>query len=65
MGEHATWGEAVEAAQRLADLTGLEVGVEQTSGQVHRGYVVRLLPRAEHRQGWELRVGVVRPSPAE
>jgi hypothetical protein len=58
-----SYHDALAAAITLARIMGREVGIEKfRDGRGAReGYVVRNLPKAENRTGWELRCEVVRP----
>lgn len=58
-----TYRDALTAAITLARIMGREVGIEKFRDGVgaREGYVVRHLPKAENRTGWELRCEIVRP----
>lgn len=50
-----TYAEAVDAAQKEADLTGRDMGIEKDAF----GYRFFMLPQKQNRYGYELRCEVV------
>jgi hypothetical protein len=59
MSEFATWREARDAAEALANKLGISVGIEKLTA--FQGWTIKLLPRPENRCGWELRCECVDP----
>ena len=59
----ADYHQAREAAQRQANKLRMPVGVCATKEYGRRGFSVQFLPRADRRQGYELRCEVVDPDP--
>ena len=55
--------EARAAAQKMADATGMDVGLELNP--IFKTWSHRLLPRRENRRGFELRIEVVSPVDVE
>ncbi len=53
--------EARRYAQERANSLGLPFGIEAANEYGRKGHTVKLLPRPENRQGWEMRCEVVDP----
>jgi hypothetical protein len=59
--EFQSWGQAHAYAEWLATETRFACGIEPPTQR--RSWTVKMLPRSEHRFGWELRCEVVEPKP--
>lgn len=57
--EYDTYKEARAAAQKFANESKLSVGVEKPTA--YQKWTCKLLPKPEHRQGYELRIECVDP----
>lgn len=53
------WRPAREYAEEQANRLGVAHGIERVDNPLEKGFVVRMLPRPENRQGWELRCEAV------
>ena len=58
MGAHKEWNNAHAEATRMANVTGLDIGIERSG----REWITRYLPKPENRYGADARCEVVRPS---
>lgn len=55
----AEWRPAREYAEEQTARLKVAHGIERVDNALERGFVVRMLPRPENRQGWELRCEAV------
>lgn len=60
----ADYHEARRYAQKRANSLGLSFGIEAANEFGRRGHTVKMLPRPDNRQGFELRCEVVDPERA-
>lgn len=61
MDSFTDWKDAHRDAVRQARVYNREMGIEKANEYGRTVFRVKMLPKAENRQGWELRCEVVRP----